>query len=102
MNQETAFVFGLACITTIVFYAVAKAFRREPARPIGQAVRALLDWAGMFAVFLGANVALGLAVILAVRGLTPRFLAFYALESIWVLILSGAQAFIFQAWWKGD
>lgn len=100
--QEMAFVFGLVCVTTIVFFAVAAALRPARSRSFGQAIRAFFDWAGMFALFLGVNLAAGVAVILAIRGLTPRFLPLYALESLLLLVLSGAQAFIFQAWWKGD
>jgi len=56
----------------------------------------------MFAVFLAANLTLGAAVILLVRALTPRFVALYTLENLLLLILSAAQAFVFQAWWKRD
>ena len=100
---ELFFIAALVAATTLAAFAAAKALSPPAAAAsILQAVRALLDWAGMFAVFLAANLTLGAAVILLVRALTPRFVALYTLENLLLLILSAAQAFVFQAWWKRD
>jgi hypothetical protein len=56
----------------------------------------------MFAIFLTANLMLGTAVILLIRALTPHFVALYALENLLMLVLSAAQAFVFQAWWRRE
>jgi len=66
------------------------------------AVRALFDWAGVFALFFAANLALGAVVILLLRGITQRFYALYGLQNLLLLILSAGQAFVFQMWWRDD
>ena len=53
-------------------------------------------------IFLAANVALGAAVILLIRGFTPHFVTLYTLESVLLLVLSAAQAFIFQISWRRE
>jgi hypothetical protein len=100
---ELIFMAALVGATTLAAFAAAKVL--SPAAAAGsllQGLRALLDWAGMFAIFLAANLILGAAVILLIRALTPRFVALYALENVPILILSGAQAFVFQAWWRRE
>jgi hypothetical protein len=100
---ELVFIAALVGATTLVAFAAAKALRFPAAAgSILQALTALVDWAGMFAIFLAANLALGGAVIMLIRALTPRFVALYALDNLLMLVLSAAQAFVFQAWWKRD
>ncbi|HEY2383598.1 MAG TPA: hypothetical protein VGK48_20680 [Terriglobia bacterium] len=99
---QLIFVLGLVVITTVAACAAAKMIRRGPAGSIVQAIGALLDWAGMFVLFCAANLTLGVAAILLVRSLTTRFITLYGLESLLLIVLSGAQAFVFQMWWKRD
>ena len=100
---ELIFMAALVGATTLAAFAAAKALSPQTvAGSILQALRALLDWAGMFAIFLAANLMLGAAVILMIRALTPRFVALYTLENLLMLILSAAQAFVFQAWWRRE
>ncbi len=100
---ELIFIAALVGATTFAAFTAAKAVRPPSARgSILQALSAMLDWAGMFAIFLAANLMLGTAVILAIRALTPRFVALYTLENLLMLILSAAQAFVFQAWWRRE
>lgn len=100
---ELMFIAALVGATTVGGFAAARTLRPPAAAgSIVQALRALLDWAGMFAIFLAANLTLGGAVILLIRALTPRFVALYALDNLLILVLSAAQAFVFQAWWKRD
>jgi hypothetical protein len=98
---ELIFMAALVGATTLAAFAAAKILRPQVAvASMLQALRALLDWAGMFSIFLAANLTLGTVVILLIRVLTPRFVALYALENLLMLVLSAAQAFVFQAWWK--
>jgi hypothetical protein len=97
---EPAFFLALVAVTTLISYAAARLVWAAPARSIGQAFRALIDWAGMFTIFFGSNAVLGAAVILLVRGVTPHFLSIYTLESVLLVIFSAAQAFVFQMWWR--
>ena len=100
---ELIFLAALVGATTLAAFAAAKALSPPPAaRSVFQALKALLDWAGLFAIFLAANLLLGAAVILLIRALTPRFIALYELENLLMLILSAAQAFVFQAWWRRE
>jgi len=100
---ELIFIAALVGATTLAAFAATKALSPPAAAgSILQALRALLDWAGMFALFLAANLMLGAAVILMIRALTPRFVALYTLENLLMLILSAAQAFVFQAWWRRE
>jgi hypothetical protein len=100
---ELIFMAALVGATTLVAFAAAKALSPSAAAgSIPQALRALLDWAGMFAIFLAANLMLGAALILLIRALTPRFVALYTLENLLMLILSATQAFVFQVWWRRE
>ena len=100
---ELIFMAALVGSTTLAAFAAAKALSPPAvAGSVFQALKALLDWAGLFAIFLAANLMLGAAAILLIRALTPRFVALYVLENLLMLILSAAQAFVFQAWWNRD
>ena len=96
------FFLGLVGVTTLVSCAAVKIVRPAPAKSFGYAIRAFVDWAGMFVIFFGANVVLATAVILLIRGITPYFVSIYTVEDIDLLVLSAAQAFVFQKWWKGE
>jgi hypothetical protein len=99
---EVIFAVGLVIATSLVAYGGSNKFRARSARPMSAAVREMFDWAGVFALFFAANLALGAVVILILRGITQRFYALYGLENFLLLILSAAQAFVFQMWWRGD
>jgi hypothetical protein len=99
---ELIFAVGLVTVTSLVTYAGFNRLRPHNARSVPEAVRALLYWAGVFALFFAANLALGVIVIFLLRGITQRFFALYGLENFLLLILSAAQAFVFQAWWRRD
>jgi hypothetical protein len=58
-----------------------------------------LETIGLLTVFAATNLGLGVAVILAWRGLTGEFLSLYLLNDAVLGILSLLQALIFQWWW---
>ena len=99
---EVIFAVGLVIVTSLLAYGRFNKFRAPNARTLSAAIQALFDWAGAFALFFLANLALGAVVILLLRGITQRFYALYGLENFLLLILSAAQAFVFQMWWRGD
>src|SRR6476659_9680500 len=99
---EVIFAVVVVIATSLLAYGGSKRFLARNPRPMSAAVRALFDWAGVFALFFAANLALGVIVILLLRGITQRFYALYGLENFLLLILSAAQAFVFQMWWRGD
>jgi hypothetical protein len=96
------FFLGLVGVTTLVSFAAVKKVQPASARSIGPAIRAFVDWAGMFAIFFAANVALATAVILLIRGITSYFVSIYMIDDIHLIVLSAVQAFVFQKWWKGE
>ena len=102
-SLEPVFILALVATTTLISYVSLKRVRPQDARrAIVEALGALLDWAGLFAIFFAANAAVGAVVILLIRGLTPRFVGLYALEDLLLLILSAAQAFVFRICWRRD
>jgi hypothetical protein len=99
---ELIFAVGVVTVTSLVAYRASNKFHPRSTKPMSEAIRALIDWAGVFALFFAANLALGFVVIFLLRGITQRFFALYGLENFLLLILSAAQAFVFQMWWRGD
>ena len=94
------FAISLTVLTSILAYQIAKRFRPLSTQSLLQAVGVFLDWVGLFTLFMGANLVLGMLLILAVRGFTPRFVSLYGLEDILLLILSATQAFVVLQWCK--
>src|SRR5262249_42354245 len=101
-DVSSIFVIFLTIITSLVAYQLAIAKRGTKRVAIRPAIRALLEWIGVFTLFLVINLTLGATVILLIRALTPQFLALYDLENPLFLILSAAQGFIFQFELKRD
>jgi hypothetical protein len=69
-----------------------------PRRLSGAAMRAV-ETIGLLVAFGVANLAVGIAGVLAYRGLTGEFLSFYVLNDAILGVLSLLQALIFQ-WWR--
>lgn len=99
---DLMFFLGLIAVTTLIAGSAARLVRPAPERSVGHAIRALVDWAGMFAIFFGANAVLGAAVILLIRGITPYFISIYTIDNVHLFVLSAAQAFVFQKWWNRE
>ncbi len=98
--MDQIFVLLLSAFTTVVAYIAT--VRGKPRLPVMHAIRAFIEYLGTFVLFVILNVTAGAAIILAVRGFTTRFVALYQLVSVMLLFLSGAQAFVFQLWWRRD
>jgi hypothetical protein len=58
----------------------------------------MLDVVGASTMFFATNLALGIAAILAMRGLTGRFVSLYVLDDISLLLLSVVQGLLFEYW----
>jgi hypothetical protein len=98
--MELTFLVVLAGMTSSGAYLILRLTGRWSAKLLLAGIYELLDWAGLFAVFVTANLALGLMIILLIRVATSQFVSVYQLESLLLLILSAAQAFVFHRWWK--
>lgn len=57
-----------------------------------------LEWAGLATLFLAANAAVGVVVILALRALTGAGISVYAVSDRVLVVLSALQAALFQGW----
>jgi hypothetical protein len=100
MEMGSGIIVLLVAATSAAAYALTRSARLLNAQSLLSAGAALLDWAGLFVLFFGANLAVGTALILLIRGFTPRFISIYVLENVFVWILSAAQAFVIQHCWR--
>lgn len=73
---------------------------RRPGR-LTDAVRLTLELAGIATLFLLGNIALGLAIILGLRSVTPIFVSVYVLNDTALLALSALQGAVFFCWRRG-
>jgi hypothetical protein len=96
------FTVFLTLLTSVLAYATTRGARTVTAGFVRRAIRGLFEWIGSFACFLGVNVFLGVVIIVAVRGVTQRFIAVYDLDNPLLMILSAAQGFVFQLWWRRE
>jgi hypothetical protein len=94
--MELTFVILLALLTSTFAFIVMKRFPRSDAPSIREALRAFFEWIGAFTLFLAANVAVGVVVILVIRAFTARFVALYNLGNLLLITLSAVQAFVFR------
>ena len=64
------------------------------------ALHAVLECLGAATMFFVANTAIGFALVLTVRGLTPGFVPVYVLKPIMLVALSLLQGLVFTLWWR--
>jgi hypothetical protein len=96
---EDHLVLLLVAMTTGVAYLLSRKVSTGGGS-FQDALRKCMECVGAFLVFLSANMALGVAVILLMRSFTPRFVSVYALtEDLTLLILSAVQGVVFRLWW---
>ena len=100
--METGFgiIVLLVAMTSTATYALTRRTSLMTRQSLQQAAASLLEWAGLFVLFFGANLALGAVLIILIRGFTSRFISIYALENVYVWILSAGQAFVIQHCWR--
>jgi hypothetical protein len=67
-------------------------------RSLGRAVAAVLEMAGIAALFLACNLALGAAIVLAIRGASSVFVSIYMLSDVSLVSLSMLQGAVFFCW----
>jgi hypothetical protein len=70
---------------------------RRPGR-FADAVRLTLELVGIATLFLLGNLALGLAIIFAIRSVTPVFVSVYVLNDTALVALSALQGAVFFCW----
>jgi len=67
-------------------------------RGLGDAVRLVLELAGISTLFLVANLALGVAIVLATRLLSSVFVSIYVLNDLSLVALSFLEGAVFFCW----
>ena len=60
-----------------------------------------LELVGIATLFLLGNLALGLAIILGIRNVTPIFMSVYVLNDTALVALSALQGAVFFCWRRG-
>jgi hypothetical protein len=74
---------------------------RLPGAALGAATARTLECLGLAMVFLAANLALGLALILALGALSGGDVSVYRLDDATIVALSVLQGMVFRWWWSG-
>lgn len=97
--MEQFFVPVLIGLTSAGAYLLAAARCKLSRRLLPVAVGKTLECAGLTLVFLGVNVAVGMAAALAARYLVSTFVSLYPMTDASLLGLSLLQAITFQ-WWQ--
>lgn len=87
----------LPVATSLTALLIAR--RAGPAsRSLGEAVQLVLEMAGISTLFLLANLALGVTIVLAFRAVTSRFVSIYVLNDLTLVALSFLQGAVFLCW----
>ena len=96
--MEQKVILGLVAFSSLLAYlAGTRGFALSPAglRP---ALARLLELVGITVVFFVVNLAVGVAIILAVRVVTPAFVSIYVLNDMTLVALSALQGVLFELW----
>src|SRR5688572_13284860 len=100
MSLDDIFIPLIVAITTSIAYLAGRRFVASSRMSLADAVRGLMECIGAFLIFLCLNVVSGVALILLVRSITPRFVSLYALQDVLLIILSAVQGLLFRFWWR--
>jgi hypothetical protein len=93
-----AFLPLLAVLTSAAAYMLAGRAGKRRSRALRSALGRTLEVVGLAMVFLVANLAAGLLLVLLVRGVSGRFVSAYVLNDDTLLILSTLQGLIWSFW----
>jgi hypothetical protein len=91
----------LLLVVAMTSVAAGWTVRRRARGRLVDAMRLTLELVGIATLFLLVNLALGLAIILAIRGMTPVFVSVYVLNDTALVALSALQGAVFFSWRRG-
>ena len=91
----------LLLVVAMTSVAAGWTVRRRPGGRLTDAVRLTLELVGIATLFLLGNLTLGLAIILAIRSVTPLFVSVYVLNDTALVALSALQGAVFFCWRRG-
>ena len=98
MRPHIPMVLGIAMATSLLALALAWWTGSLSLRRLVRAAGVALETVGAVAIFMAANVALGMTLVLGLRLLTPFYPTLYEMADVTLLILSVLQAVAYQAW----
>lgn len=94
-----AILLALVGLTSVGIYLFGRMGLGLSGRGLKAAVGKVLECVGATILFFGLNLVVAVIVILVIRRLTGHFVLLYPANDVAWLILSLAQALIFQ-WWR--
>jgi len=93
------FMLALAALTSVAAYLLGvRRLGLEPAR-LGAAIGRMLETVGAVLIFLAANLLGAVVLVMALRGVTDRFVSIYVTDDAVWLSLALLQGLVFQ-WWR--
>ena len=101
MDLEQIVLPALVAITSLGAFLVGTLRLGLAPAGLRQAGVRTLEMVGLLIVFSVLNLALGVAGVLAWRGLTGEFVSLYVLNDAVLGLLSLLQAVVFHWWWAG-
>jgi hypothetical protein len=99
--MRSVLVLGLVAVTSVAAGLIGRWGLRLPAAAVGAAAARTLECLGLAMVFVAANLAVGLAVILSFRAISGRHVSVYLLNDVTIVVLSVLQGMVFRWWWTG-
>jgi len=96
---EQVFIPVVAALSTVLAAVVAARRYGWPVRLLAPAAGRVLECVGATVVFCLLNAVVGVAVILAARALSGRFVSLYLGADHILVAVSALQALLFQ-WWR--
>ena len=91
-------VLAIAMATSVIALTLAWWTGTLSLRRIIRAAGIVLETVGAVAIFMAANVTLGMTLVLGLRLLTPFYPTLYEMADVALLFLSVLQALTYQAW----
>ena len=95
----SVFMLAMVGLTSIGGYLIGVKWLGFPGQALRPAVERMLECIGATLIFAVVNVALGTAIILALRSVTGTFVSVYVINDITWLGLSLLQGLTFR-WWR--
>ena len=99
MILEELFVYLVAGLTSLLVFAFAIQRLRLNSTALREVLSEFVECVGAFLVFLVLNVGIGMVVTFGIRTLW-KFFPLYAVTDLTLILMSAAQGFIFQLWWR--